>query len=234
MIQLHQFPKAWGINPSPFCLKVEVFFALAGIEWREVNTPPFLAPKGKLPFITDGGTRIADSGAIIEHFKAKGIDLDAGLDEGQRALAHLIRRTVEESLYFVLLYARWIDPAGWKLSKPAFFGAMPPGMRDLLPPIARRGVRKGLHGQGYGRHSPAEIYALGIADLEAIAALITPDGFAVAERPASVDATLYAFLVSIMDAPLDMVLKRRALELPRLTAYKARMAARLAQAQSSS
>ncbi|PWR25703.1 glutathione S-transferase family protein [Zavarzinia aquatilis] len=229
MIDLHQFPPAWGINPSPFCLKLETFFRLARVDYRAVETLPFLAPKGKLPFITDQGTRIADSATIIAHMKSvHGIDLDAGLDETQRARAHLLRRTIEESLYFVLLYARWIDEAGWSAARPAFFGAMPPGIRHTVPHLIRRGIGKTLKAQGYGRHAPADIYALGIADLDAIAGAITADGFAVAGRPTAVDATLYAFLSSILDPPIDNPLKRHAAGLAPLAAYLERMAAALA------
>lgn len=229
MITLHQFPPAWGINPSPFCLKMEVFFRLARADYRVVQTLPFLAPKGKLPFITDEGRRIADSAAIIAHMKAAhGIDLDAQLSEAQRALAHLLRRTIEESLYFVLLHARWIDETGWSAVRPAFFGSMPPGMRHTVPHLIRRGIARTLRAQGYGRHGQDEIYALGIADLDAIAATITTDGFAVADRPSTVDATLHAFLVSILDAPIDNALKRHAASLAPLVDYKARMVAALA------
>lgn len=229
MLNLHQFPPAWGINPSPFCLKLEIFFRLARVEYRAVETLPFLAPKGKLPFITDDGARIADSAAIIDHMKAAhGIDLDAGLSDAQRALAHLLRRTIEESLYFVLLYARWIDEAGWAVARPAFFGAMPPGVRHTVPHLIRRGIAKALRAQGYGRHASADIYALGIADLDAIAGAITEGGFAVSDRPTAVDATLYAFLSSILDPPIDNPLKRHAASLAPLAAYRERMAAALA------
>ena len=228
MIELHQFPQAWGINPSPFCLKIEIFFRLAGLDYQPRTTLPFLAPRGKLPFITDGDARIADSALIIEHCRtAHGVDLDAGLDARQRALGHLMRRTLEESLYFVLLHARWIDAAGWAAVRPAFFGGMPPGMRQALPSLIRRGIGKTLRAQGYGRHGADGIHTLGIADLDALAGAMTPDGFAVGERATTVDATLYAFLESILIPPIDNPLKRHAERVTVFAAYRERMRARL-------
>ena len=62
-VKLYQFPPAWGLpNPSPFCMKLEVFLRLAEIPYEVVTWPdPRKAPKGKLPFIEHEGTRIADS-----------------------------------------------------------------------------------------------------------------------------------------------------------------------------
>ena len=224
MIELHEFPTAWGINPSPFCVKVEAYLRLAGIPYRSVVTMPFRAPRGKLPFVVDGDRRIPDSGHIIEHLRqTAATDLDAGVDEQQHALGHFLRRTCEESLYFVLVYSRWLDDTGWAAIRPAFFASLPPGLRQVIAPLARRSVRKILHAQGYGRHTPEEIYALGAADLAAISTVLGRREFAVADRPTSFDAVLYAFLVSILHPPIETPLKRCAMDRPELAEYTARL-----------
>jgi glutathione S-transferase len=224
MIELHEFPATWGINPSPFCVKIEAHLRLAGIPYTPVAALPFRAPRGKLPFIVDDGQRISDSGHIIEHLRQTAkADLDVGLDERQRSIAHLLRRTCEESLYFVLLFSRWIDEAGWAVVRPAFFATLPPGARQLIAPLARWRVRKSLHAQGYGRHTPKEIYALGAADLDAISAQLGVREFAVADHPTSIDAVLYAFLLSILYPPVETPLKLCALEYAALKAYTARV-----------
>ena len=224
MIELHAFPTTWGINPSPFCIKVEAYLRLADIPYTPVVALPFRAPRGKLPFIVDDGQRIPDSGHVIEYLRQTAkVDLDIGLDEKQRSIAHLLRRTCEESLYFVLLYSRWIDEAGWAVVRPAFFATLPPGARQLIAPLARRSVRKSLHAQGYGRHTPKEIYALGSADLDAINAQLGAREFAVADHPTSVDAVLYAFLFSILYPPVETQLKQCALKYAALGAYTTRV-----------
>ncbi|HVJ53503.1 MAG TPA: glutathione S-transferase family protein [Aliidongia sp.] len=228
MLRLHVFAAPWGINPSPFCLKVETYCRLAGIPFECVQALPFRAPKGKLPFITDGDATVADSGRIIDHLKTRyGDPLDAALDEEQRARGHLIRRCCEESLYFVLLDARWIDPEGWRTVKPVFFGPLPPVLRDMIAMIARRGIRRALRGQGYGRHTPEEILALGAADLAAIATAVAPYPFAVGARPTSFDASLYGLLANILLVPVETGLAREARRHPGLTAYLDRMRAEL-------
>ena len=224
LIRLHVFPDPWGLNPSPFCLKAETYCRLAGVPYRRVVTLPVRAPRGKLPFIEDAGMRVADSGVIIEHLKRRfGDPLDGALDDGQRAIGHLIRRTCEESLYFVLLHARWIDAAGWQAIRPAFFGSLPPLLRDAVAWSARRGVRQALYGQGYGRHGAAGLRVLGAADLTALATVLADRPFALGARPTSTDATLYGLLANILDAPVPTSLAEEARHQPVLAAYTARM-----------
>lgn len=45
MIELHQFAPVWGINPSPFCLKVEIYLRLTGLAFRPVVTVPIRAER---------------------------------------------------------------------------------------------------------------------------------------------------------------------------------------------
>jgi glutathione S-transferase len=191
-----------------------------------VQTVAFRAPRGKLPFLEDGGERITDSGAIIDYLKRRyGDPLDADLTPEQRTMGHLIRRTCEGSLYFVLIYCRWVDDEGWRLIEPYFFGKFPIVIRDVLGAYARRTVRQSLHGQGYGRMSREEIEAIGAADLSAIAAVLAKQPFAVGERPTSYDATLYGLLANIVSTPLAIPLQAAAKRHPALVAYVERMRA---------
>ena len=224
MIELHQFRRAWGFNPSPFCLKVETFCQLAGIPYKSVPTLPFKSPRGKLPFIVADGERVADSGHILAHLSATAAeDIDAGLDAGQRATGHLLRRLCEESLYFVVVYSRWIDDAGWAVAKPEFFRGLPPVLRSVIPGRTRKKVQAQLHQQGYGRHSRDEVFAIGAADLEAIAVYLSYHVFAVTDRPTSYDASVYALLKSILATPLESPLKQAAQALPVLADYLLRV-----------
>jgi glutathione S-transferase len=231
-IRLHVLPDPWGINPGPFCLKIETYCRLAHIPFLPVTTWPFRAPLGKLPFIEVDGERIPDSGLIIEYLKQRyGDPLDSGLQPEQRAKGHLIRRTCEESLYFALLHSRWIEATGWQVIQPALFGSLPIVARDTVASFARRAMKRALHGQGYGRHSTAAIHALGAADLAALAALLAEVPFAVSDRPTSYDATLYGVLANILSVPVESPLKSEARKHARLIAYVERMQSALGNAQ---
>ena len=223
-IRLHVFASPWAINPSPFCLKVETYCRLANIRFDSVPTMPFRSPRGKLPFMTDGKLVVPDSGLIIEHLaRTRGVALDAWLDGDQRAIGHLVRRTCEESLYFLLFYSRWIEQAGWLVCEPVFFGSLPPVIRKIVPVVARRGVRRSLIGQGYGRYSLEEVYDLGAADLAALAGVLRKSKFAAGSQPSSFDAGLYGVLANIIAAPVDTPLKRAALRHPELPDYVSRV-----------
>lgn len=215
-------------NPSPFCGKVETYLRLAGHAYEVKTTPsPIGTPKGKLPLLIDGAHTIADSGMILQYLKNKmGDPLDAHLDAPTRGAAHAVRRMVEEHLYFVIVWVRWIDRGGWRHTNEALFGAMPAGFRHVAPNVLRRRVRQQLQAQGVGRHTPDEIFDLGVRDVAALGEFLGDKPFMLGERPRSLDATCYAFLASILggfDSPLAEAVR----SWPNLVAYEAQMQADL-------
>lgn len=227
MITLHQFSPAFGLpNASPFCLKLELYLCMTGLPYRNHYTADLpRAPKGKLPWIDDDGTVVADSGLIINYLKSKyGDTLDHGLTPVQRATALAITRLLEEHLYWAVLHDRWISAAGWEMTRPAFFDAMPWPLRVIVPRVARRGIRAELHGHGMGRHTPEQIHALGIADVDALAALLGEQDYFLGRQATSVDAIATAFLANILMVPLETPIKLAAAAHPNLVAYYRRMA----------
>lgn len=229
MITLYQFPPGFGLpNASPFCMKVETYLRMAGLRYRLDNRGLVLrAPKGKLPFIEDGTERIADSGLIIDYLKGRyGDPLDAELDSGQRACATAFQRLMEEHLYWAVLYTRWFTPSGWALTRDVFFGGMRWPLGAIVPPLARRGLRRQLWGHGMGRHPEDQIMALGRADILAVAEFLADKPFLLGDRPSAADACAFAFLANLLWAPLESPLKLQAAALPNLDAYCRRMQAR--------
>ena len=228
-LTLYQFPAAFGLpNASPFCMKVETYLRMAGIAYTpRYGMYQLRAPKKKLPYIDDGGRIIADSHLIIDYLKSHyGDPLDAALTPAQRARGTAILRLLEDSLYWVLLYARWIDEPGWTLTRPAFFGALPVPLVWFVPLLARRSLARQLQAQGIGRHQREEIYQIGIADIAALSLLLGDEAYVLGAQPSSFDAAVYAFLANILDVPLDMPLAQAARAHANLPAYCARMRAR--------
>lgn len=224
MIELYQFPPAWRVNASPFCLKVETFCRLADIEYRVCPTPPFRAPRGKLPFIVDQGETIADSRQIIEHLqRRRGVTLGGSLSDAQQATGHLLRQLCEDSLYFAMLYSRWQDGRYWPETRREFFASLPPGVRQALSVIARRGVLAALRGQGLGRCPREEVYARASADLAALAWALGQQPFAVGEQPTEYDATVYAFLFNLLRVPQETPIQQQAMNYPVFADYLARV-----------
>lgn len=229
MIVLHQFDRLMpGVpNGSPFCVKLETYLRLTETPYRvEVVGNPSSAPKKRAPYIECDGETVADSTLVIDYLKArKGIDLDAHLTDEERAISHLAQRTMEERLYWVMMYSRWIEPANWPVVRTAFFQPLPAPVRGLIATVARRSVVARIKGHGIGLHSREEIYALGAADHAALSTLLGEKPFFFGEEPSTVDATLFGFLVNILLDAMPNPLREAALTHPNLVTYTDRMQA---------
>ncbi|HLL01056.1 MAG TPA: glutathione S-transferase family protein [Myxococcaceae bacterium] len=221
MIILHQPPGAFGVTSlSPFCIKLECYLKMAGLPYTARKADFRKAPKGKVPFIEEDGQMLGDSQLIIEHLKRKhGDPLDAKLSPEQLATGHLVRRALEDSLYWNIGYERWVDEEGWRVYRPLFEAMFPPVVGKVVVPMIRRDVRRALKAQGLLRHRPEEIVEQGKADVSAVATVLGDKAFLLGEAPTSFDATLYAFIKSIIAFPVDSPLKRFTLAQPNLVRY---------------
>lgn len=238
MVTIYQFESVWGINLSPFCRKVETYCQLAGINYTTKAALPFKAPLGKLPFIIDTNQHndnadaqaIPDSSKIITYLQHEySNELDADITVEQHSLGHLIQQTCEHSLYFTLLYSRWIDERFWPDFRQAVFGDLPPVVRNALPRLVQRSLNKALNGHGYGRMDRTDIYAIAEKDIDALAAQLDQHDYAVGNQVSSYDATLFAFLASLLDVPLETPTKQHLQKQPSLMAYVNRMRALVSQ-----
>jgi len=207
MIKLHSFgPSLNMVDPSPFVLKVDVFMRMANIQFEHVSSLNNLsrAPKGKLPFIVDGDKTIADSHFIISYLKRKyNVDLDSQLSNEQRHIGYLIAKSLDENLYWCLLYSRWADDNCWKYVKEAFFGSMPFPVKSIVPLIVRRGVISALKKQGMGKHSKEEIKTLAQESFDSLSALLARQKYFFGETPCTFDASAFAFLSEFILADLE-------------------------------
>ena len=222
LVRLVRFPPVWGRkDASPFGLKLETWLRLAGVPF-ETRTSINLAkaPKGKLPFIVDHGREIGDSSLIIEHLKTtRGLDPDAGLDARARAEALALQRLFEDHLYFIMVYARWIDAEGWATVRHDYFRVMPAAVRPGARLLLRDRVARMLKLQGTGRHGRDELYDMARQDLEAITAFLDDQPFFAGDQLTTIDAVAFGFLANIIAVPVETELKRIALRYPTLVAW---------------
>lgn len=201
MPKLYGSAPAWGLGDlSPFVMKVMVWLDLKEIDYVKRPGNPRRSPKGKVPWwADDDGTVVADSSDILRHLSQRYGPLpgDAACPP-DRGNTHLLRRTFEESLYFSLAWSRWSPEA----NLPVLFE----GFRPLLPPVIgglllRRMIRpqvlRACHQQGIGRHSPAQIDARALEDLQAISSALGDQPWFAGDQPGAIDATAWAFLASI-------------------------------------
>jgi glutathione S-transferase len=226
MITLYHFSDAWGVDPSPFCLKVETYFRLAKIPFeKRASFAAFLkAPRKKLPYIVDDDKIIADSELIIGYVNNKyNVSLDDWLTPEQHAISHTLRRMLEEGTYWVAVLERWTDPKVWVAYKPVVLGAIPKAIRNAVGVVIRRDYKRRLYGQGVSRYSPAETKRIGEQDVLAVATLLAEKSYLFGDKPASVDAIVFGLLGNVYYAPLETEMKKTITEHPNLTDYLDRM-----------
>jgi glutathione S-transferase len=228
VITLYTFGPAFGLpDPSPFVMKAEVLLKMAKLAYRTDTGGFSKAPKGKLPYIDDDGTIVADSTFIRWHIEKKyRIDFDRGLDAPQRATAWAFEKMIEDNLYWVIVRDRWMDDANFRNGPIRFFDRVPAPIRPFVAALIRRKVRGALHGHGLGRHSNDEILALGARSIAAIADFLADKPFFFGAEPTGVDATVFAFVAGTLCPHFSSKTRTVAKRHDNLRRYVGRMTAR--------
>jgi len=198
MIKLYGFGKAFGVvDASPFVVKVDLFLKMAQIDFEYMSDFNQLkkSPKHKFPFIDDNGTKVGDSAFILKHLTEKyDIKLDVHLDATQKAQASLYTKALDESLYWCLVYSRWVKDDTWPLLKDAFFSEIPIPFKWFMPNIIRKDVKNTLRRQGYGRHSETELLTIADDHFSALSNLLGESDYLFGDKISSFDAIAYAAL----------------------------------------
>lgn len=229
-ITLYQFKPMFGLpNPSPFCMKLETYLRMAGLP-HTVETPKSLkrSATGKAPFIEIDGAVMSDSGLIINHLeRTHGHPVDGKLTLAQRAESLAFQRMIEEHLYWVAVYARWIDPDHPTERRAVMreIIGMPGWMMSLMGGFIERGMMKRLRAHGLGRLTPEGIWQMGVADLQALSHWLGNRMWGFNDTPTTFDACLAAMVGNIVRTPWQNPLTLAALKHPNLVAHTERMLA---------
>jgi glutathione S-transferase len=199
MITLYQFPYTQGLSLSAFCLKVEVFLKLAKIPYQKKSTSSLKAPKKKLPFIIDGDLTIPDSSEILRYLMTKyGLDWHAKLNPRDLATAHAAQTMLEEHLYWIAVYFRWVEPKMWAKVRVDFFANMPAYLQLFVPQMVQKGMKKALWMQGLGRHSEEDLIAMAQRDLFSLSMILGENKFIAGASMSMYDASIYAFVRNLL------------------------------------
>jgi glutathione S-transferase len=213
---------------SPACLKVKTYLRMREIPYESKQGMPQKGPTKKIPYVRfDDGAIVGDSeliiGAIHERF---GNPLDAHLTNEQHALGHVIRRTLEENLYWVTVLARWRHDAAYVRMKRVFSGMLPPVIGPLIMRSIRKGSLANAWGQGLGRHKDDHVWAAGKADLDAVAIFVGEKPFLFGDSPTTYDAAIYGQIANAFAPEFDNPLSAYAKTHRTLRAYCERITAR--------
>jgi glutathione S-transferase len=229
-LTLLQYAPCLGLrNASPFCMKGDALLALTGQPYvTEVFADPRKAPKGKLPVLRHRGKLIADSTFIRRYLEGTlSFDFDAGLSDAERATADAFVKLCEEHLYWVLFYSRWMEEANWPAIRDAYFADIPALVRPLITKQIRKAAFAAMQGHGLGRHTRSRDLRAGCGRPALARALLGRQALLHGRLPTSADATVYAWMSSILDAPLESPLKTAAQSHQNLVSYTQRAGQRL-------
>ncbi len=225
MITLYTFGPAWGLpDPSPFVTKAAMLLRMSGLPYRTDTSGFRKAPRGKLPYIQDGEAIVTDSTMIRFHIEQRHhIDFDHGLTPLERAIAWSVEKMCEDHLYWMLVYARWIDRRNFKRGPALFFKAVPAAARPFVKLMVRRKMRRDLRGQGIGRYSETERIALADRAFSSISTILGDKRFLFGHRPCGADATVFAFISGALCPVFETGIRSKAEAYPNLVSYSERL-----------
>jgi glutathione S-transferase len=200
---LYDFPADPGVpgwpSFSPFVIQVQRALDLAGLpfEHRRID---FLRIRqlnrvGQLPVLGIGDELVADSTHILHRIEqlAPG-SMSGGLDARGVAEVWLWEEFADTALYPHVLATRWEDDRGWAVVGPAFFGALPLGLRQLVAPLVRRRTRGMLRGRDFLRAGAGAWLARLARVLDHLEARAPEQGFWLGPRATAADLGLFAHL----------------------------------------
>ncbi len=230
-LRVFAFDTPWEMpfaTSAPFPGKLLTWLRMTGLPHEVVPAnDPRKGPTGKSPWIEDGSVRMGDTELILQYLRTTyGADPDAAFSPADRALALAWLRLLEEHYHQVFEWELFLGENG--ATRLAEFAAMSPWpLRSILPFALAGALRKQLHARGVSRHAPANIVAMGKADLDALEEFLADRPFFLGSDPSTLDASAFAFLGLSIWLPHPGPVFAHARSRPRLVAYCDRMVERL-------
>ncbi|MBO1256197.1 glutathione S-transferase family protein [Alteromonas sp. 5E99-2] len=223
MITLYSFGSSFNlIDPSPFVVKTHFLLTQSNIPFEILSGPQYLqkAPKGKLPFITDGDKTVADSFFIEQYIKqAYDFDINSHLSDQQKAECELLCAALEDRMYWYIVYFRWAYDANWQVLKDTLFSRLPFPLSKIVPKVARKDVLKALRGQGTSRHSQQEILQIAEVQLASMNKVIGDKPYFFNDQLSMADICAYSMLGNILVPSLPSPLQDLVKHFPNLVRY---------------
>jgi len=225
MITLHTFGPHFGLpDPSPFVMKAEMLLKLSGLPYETTTRGFGKAPKGKLPYISDGETVVADSTLIRLYLEQKyQIDFDRGLAARERGVAWSVEKMLEDHMYWIMVYWRWLNEENFARGPRIFFKRAPALIRPIVEKFVLGRIRRTLHSHGLGRHSETETTAMATRGIDALAQILGDNRYFLGAQPCGADATVFAFVACTLTPVFQSPVRDKMAAAANLVAYHDRM-----------
>jgi glutathione S-transferase len=206
MLRVFTFSPAYGLPTyGPFGLKLEACLRMLDVPYERVaENDTRKGPKRKSPWIEDGAVRLGDTELILDHVaRTYGKELDRELTDHQRAQSLVLQRMLEEHFHQIYEYELCLTEPGWASLKTIFASGIPRILLPVIAPRIRAAFRAHLFERGIARHTPAEVEAMGRADIDAIANWLgSQSWFLGGEHPTKVDASAFGLLAPTIRSQL--------------------------------
>ena len=231
MIYLYGSVPGWTVPClGPMTTKVAYYLTLAGLPFEfkptDLSQLDRDSPNGKVPFIDDEGTVLADSMLIIDHLRNRyGDALGMGVTPRESATMLAFNRLIDDHLYWItVVQPRYCDDGDWHR-----YLCMIAGTENLSPEVQAFGdawrarVLKGYNNAGWTRLSSETLYARARADIDALSDQLGERAFFMGDKPRWIDASVLSILRHIIDAPFSFDTKHHGATKQNLVAYMKRM-----------
>ena len=184
------------------------------------------SPNGKVPFLDDDGTRIADSMLILGHLRQQyGDVLGSGVTPREQAQMLAFNRLIDEHLYWItVVQPRYCDDGDWHRYLCLIACTDQPSAEVLAFGDAWRArVLKGFLNAGWTRMPRDVLYARARADIDALSDQLGERDYFMGDRPRWIDAPVLSILRHTIDPPFSFDTKHYGAGKANLVAYMQRM-----------
>jgi glutathione S-transferase len=199
-LRLVHFGPTLGVpDPSPFCVKAEAYLRMVGANYSLIRGVPMKSPRGQLPVLLHHRKVIAGSAEIVDYVRElHESPVDDWLSERQRIDAFHLLHSVEDYLYFLLLYQRWLLPKNFEVTRNMFFRGLNPILAFFVSRFVRRQARRRTVAQGVGRYSAEEIDRLAKEGVSMMSGHLGDKPYFMGDRPCWVDCSMFGFICNIL------------------------------------
>jgi hypothetical protein len=197
---------------SPFRFKLETYLRLANKPYKSIDTDmKYKSSKGQNPFIEYNGREYPDSNLIIKFVRSNlGADLDASLDDGQKAIStaitYMFENTVRSAMSAFLYYYKFDDTIKIfvrvlsKKSRCSWF-LVNFVMYPLLMVFGKRHMYKLGMMQGQLRFTEEENIQLFEECIQAASTLLGDKPFLFGDSPSVADVYVFTYTCHVLQHP---------------------------------
>ncbi|EGG13981.1 glutathione S-transferase domain-containing protein [Cavenderia fasciculata] len=204
-------------HPSPFALKVILFLKLANVPYKVIYSMD-RGERNKMPYVYYNGEHIYDSHFIIKQL-AKKLNMTNlfQTNDQERANEILIRRFIDEAVYWPLVYYRWVDEKTNETHK--FFVAAPKWIVPLIKPRLLAGVKNQCYQAGISRYTEEERVSLINDDMFALSTILGNKTYLFGDQIGYSDISMFSMLAEMWTTDIPTPARNAILTHPNLVEY---------------